>query len=176
ASTTSTTRNPATEEAICTGAEAGREGGDRAVRAARAAFEGQWSKMRPAERQRVLWRLGDLILEHGDELARLETLDNGKPIFESRQIDVPMAANCFHYFAGWATKLAGETLPVSPAFLTYTLREPLGVVGAIVPWNFPMIMVGWKAAPALAAGNTVVLKPAEITPLTAIRIGELALE
>ena len=174
---TYTTFNPATEEPICVVAEAGPEDVDRAVRAARAAFEGgPWPKLRPAERQKILFRLGDLILEHGDELARLETLDNGKPIFESRQIDVPMTANCFHYFAGWATKLAGETLPVSPAFLTYTLREPLGVVGAIVPWNFPMIMVGWKAAPALAAGNTVVLKPAEITPLTAIRIGELALE
>ena len=173
---TYTTFNPATEEPICTVAEAGPEDVDRAVRAARAAFEGPWSKMKPAERQRVLWRLGDLILEHGDEIARLETLDNGKPIFESRQIDVPMAANCFHYFAGWVTKLAGETLPVSPSFFTFTLREPLGVVGAIIPWNFPMIMVGWKAAPALAAGNCVVLKPAEITPLTAIRIGELALE
>ena len=114
---TYTTFNPATEEPICTVAEAGPEDVDRAVRAARAAFEGPWSKMRPAERQRVLWRLGDLILEHGDEIARLETLDNGKPIFESRQIDVPMAANCFHYFAGWVTKLAGETLPVSPSFL-----------------------------------------------------------
>ena len=173
---TYTTFNPATEEPICTVAEAGPEDVDRAVRAARAAFEGPWSKMRPAERQRVLWRLGDLILEHGDEIARLETLDNGKPIFESRQIDVPMAANCFHYFAGWVNKLAGETLPVSPSFFTFTLREPLGVVGAIIPWNFPMIMVGWKAAPVLAAGNCVVLKPAEITPLTAIRIGELALE
>ena len=173
---TYTTFNPATEEPICTVAEAGPEDVDRAVRAARAAFEGPWSKMKPAERQKVLWRLGDLILEHGDEIARLETLDNGKPIFESRQIDVPMAANCFHYFAGWVTKLAGETLPVSPSFFTFTLREPLGVVGAIIPWNFPMIMVGWKAAPALAAGNCVVLKPAEITPLTAIRIGELALE
>src|SRR6266571_6453684 len=163
---TYTTFNPATEEPICTVAEAGPEDVDRAVRAARAAFEGPWSRMKPAERQKILWRLGDLILEHGDEIARLETLDNGKPIFESRQIDVPMAANCFHYFAGWTTKLAGETLPVSPSFFTFTLREPLGVVGAIVPWNFPMIMVGWKAAPALAAGNTVVLKPAEITPLT----------
>ena len=109
--------------------------------------------MRPADRQRILWKLGDLILEHGDEIARLETLDNGKPIFESRQIDIPMVANCFHYFSGWTTKLAGETLPVSPSFFNYTLREPLGVVGAIIPWNFPMIMVGWKAAPALAAGT-----------------------
>ena len=174
---TFTSINPATEEPVCAVAEAGAEDVDRAVRAARAAFDsGPWPKMRAAERQRILTRLGDLVMEHADELGRLETLDNGKPIFESRQVDVPMVANCFHYFAGWATKLAGETLPVSPAFFTYTLREPLGVVGAIIPWNFPMIMVGWKAAPALAAGNTVVLKPAELTPLTAIRIAELALE
>ncbi len=174
---TFTTRNPATEEPITTVAEAGVEDVERAVRAARAAFEsGPWRTMKPAERQRLLWKLGDLILAHADELARLETLDNGKPIFESRQIDIPMVANCFHYFAGWATKLAGETLPVHPAFFTYTLREPLGVVGAIIPWNFPMIMVGWKCAPALAAGNTVIVKPAELTPLTAIRIAELALE
>ncbi|MBI1798188.1 MAG: aldehyde dehydrogenase family protein [Candidatus Eisenbacteria bacterium] len=157
---TFTTSNPATEAPICAVAEAGPEDVDRAVKAARAAFEsGPWPKLRPAERQRVLWKLGDLILEHADELALLETLDNGKPIFESRHADVPMVANCFHYFSGWATKLAGETLPVSPAFFTYTLREPLGVVGAIIPWNFPMIMVGWKAAPALAAGNCVVRKP-----------------
>ena len=174
---TFTTMNPATEEPLCAVAEAGVEDVDRAVKAARAAFEsGPWPRMKPAERQKALFRLGDLILAHGDELARLETLDNGKPIFESRQIDVPMVANCFHYFAGWATKLAGETLPVNPAFFTYTLREPLGVVGAIIPWNFPMIMVGWKAAPALAAGNCVILKPAELTPLTAIRIAELGLE
>ena len=147
------------------------------MRAARAAFEsGPWSKMRPAERQRILWKLGDLILEHADEIARLETLDNGKPIFESRQIDVPMVAGCFHYFSGWATKLGGETVPVNPSVFTFTLREPLGVVGAIIPWNFPMIMVGWKAAPALAAGNCVILKPAAETPLTAVRIGELALQ
>src|SRR5262247_353987 len=174
---TFTTYNPATEEPICAVAEAGAEDVDRAVKAARTAFEsGPWSKMRPADRQRILWKLGDLILANADEIARLETLDNGKPIFESRQVDIPMVANCFHYFSGWTTKLAGETLPVSPSFFNYTLREPLGVVGAIIPWNFPMIMVGWKAAPALAAGNTVVLKPAELTPLTAIRIGELALE
>ncbi len=171
------TVNPATEEVITTVAEAGVEDVDRAVRAARAAFEGgPWPKLRPAERQRILWRLGDLVMQHADELARLETLDNGKPIFESRQIDVPMVAGCFQYFAGWATKLGGETLPVSPGWFTYTLREPLGVVGAIIPWNFPMIMVGWKCAPALAAGNCVVLKPAAETPLTALRIGRLALE
>ncbi|HEY3215041.1 MAG TPA: aldehyde dehydrogenase family protein [Candidatus Eisenbacteria bacterium] len=171
------TINPATEEPVCAVARAGPEDVDRAVRAARAAFEsGPWPRMRPAERQKVLWRLGDLILEHADEIARLETLDNGKPIFESRQIDVPMVAGCFHYFSGWTTKLTGDTVPVSPSWLTYTVREPIGVVGAIVPWNFPMIMVGWKCAPALAAGNCVVLKPAAETPLTAVRIGELALE
>jgi aldehyde dehydrogenase (NAD+) len=172
---TFTTMNPATEEPITTVALAGPLDVDRAVKSARAAFDGAWGRMKPADRQKALFKLGDLILANADELGRLETLDNGKPIFESRQIDAPMAANCFHYFAGWATKLAGQTLPVNPAFLNYTLREPLGVVGAIIPWNFPMIMVGWKAAPALAAGNSVVLKPAELTPLTAIRIGELAL-
>jgi len=171
------TRNPATEERITDVAEAGVEDVDRAVRAARKAFdEGPWTRMRPAERARLLWKLGDLVLAHADELARLETMDNGKPIFESRQIDIGMVAGCFHYFSGWATKLAGETTAVSPGQFTFTLREPVGVVGAIVPWNFPMIMVGWKAAPALAAGNTVVVKPASETPLTAIRIGELALE
>jgi len=173
---TFTTYNPATEEAITTVASAGAEDVDRAVKAARAAFEGPWGKMKPSDRQRVLFKLGDLILANAEELGRLETMDNGKPIFESKLIDAPMAANCFHYFAGWATKIHGDTLPVNPAFLNYTLREPLGVVGAIIPWNFPMIMVGWKCAPALAAGNCVVLKPAELTPLTALRIGELALE
>jgi len=174
---TFTTTNPATEEVITTVAEAGVEDVERAVRAARAAFEsGPWPRMRPAERQRILWKLGDLILDHADEIARLETLDNGKPIFESRQIDVPMVASCFHYFAGWATKLYGDTIPVNPSWFTFTMREPVGVIGAIIPWNFPMIMVGWKCAPALAAGNCVVLKPAAETPLTAIRIGQLALE
>ncbi|MEO5618863.1 MAG: aldehyde dehydrogenase family protein [Candidatus Eisenbacteria bacterium] len=171
------TTNPATEEIITTVAEAGAEDVDRAVLAARAAFEsGPWPKMRPAERQRILWKLGDLILQNADEIARLETLDNGKPIFESRQVDVPMVAGCFQYFAGWATKLYGDTIPVNPAWFNFTLREPIGVIGAIIPWNFPMIMVGWKCAPALAAGNCVVLKPAAETPLTAIRIGQLALE
>jgi acyl-CoA reductase-like NAD-dependent aldehyde dehydrogenase len=170
------TRNPATGETITLVAEAGVEDVDRAVRAARAAFDGPWGRMKSAERARALWKLGDLILANADEIARLETLDNGKPIFESRQIDIHMVAGCFHYFSGWATKLTGDTTNVNPSFFTYTLREPLGVVGAIIPWNFPMIMVGWKAAPALAAGNAVVLKPAAETPLTAIRIGELALE
>ena len=174
---TFTTVNPATEEPICEVAEGGPEDVDRAVKAARAAFDsGPWPKMKPAERQRLLWKWSELIEQHADEIARLETLDNGKPIFESRLVDIPMVVNTFQYFAGWATKIAGETLPVNPAFFTYTLREPIGVVGAIIPWNFPMIMTGWKTAPALAAGNTVVLKPAELTPLSAIRIGELAIE
>jgi acyl-CoA reductase-like NAD-dependent aldehyde dehydrogenase len=173
---TFTTVNPATEEPITTVAEAGAEDVDRAVRAARAALEGPWAKLKPIDRSRVLWKLGDLVLAHADELARLETLDNGKPIFESRFVDIDMVARCFHYFSGWSTKLTGDTTPVNPGWLTYTLREPVGVVGAIIPWNFPMIMVGWKVAPALAAGNTIVVKPAELTPLTAIRIAELALE
>jgi len=173
---TFTTVNPATEEPITTVAEAGPEDVDRAVKAARAALDGAWSKMKPIDRSRVLWKLGDVVLEHADELARLETLDNGKPIFESRLVDIDMVARCFHYFSGWATKITGDTTPVNPSLFTYTLREPVGVVGAIIPWNFPMIMVGWKAAPALAAGNSIVVKPAELTPLTAIRIAELALE
>ena len=173
---TFTTVNPATEEPITTVAEAGPEDVDRAVKAANAALNGAWAKMKPIDRSRVLWKLGDLVLEHADELARLETLDNGKPIFESRYVDIDMVARCFHYFSGWSTKIAGDTTPVNPSLFTYTLREPVGVVGAIIPWNFPMIMVGWKAAPALAAGNSIVVKPAELTPLTAIRIAELALE
>jgi len=173
---TFTTVNPATEEPITTVAEAGPEDVDRAVKAARAALDGAWSKMKPIDRSRVLWKVGDVVLEHADELARLETLDNGKPIFESRLVDIDMVARCFHYFSGWATKITGDTTPVNPSLFTYTLREPVGVVGAIIPWNFPMIMVGWKAAPALAAGNSIVVKPAELTPLTAIRIAELALE
>ena len=173
---TFTTVNPATEEIITTVAEAGIEDVDRAVKAARAALNGPWGRMKPIDRSRVLWRLGDLILANADEIARLETLDNGKPITESRHVDIDMVARCFHYFSGWASKITGDTTSVNANMFTYTLREPVGVVGAIIPWNFPMIMVGWKAAPALAAGNTIVIKPAELTPLSAIRIGELALE
>lgn len=170
------TVNPATEEIITTVAEGGAEDVDRAVKAARAALDGPWAKMKAIDRSRVLWKLGDLILQNADELARLETLDNGKPIFESRYVDIDMAAKCFHYFSGWASKLTGDTTNVNPNLFTYTLREPIGVVGAIIPWNFPMIMVGWKVAPALAAGNTIIVKPAELTSLTAIRIAELALD
>ncbi|HEV8201363.1 MAG TPA: aldehyde dehydrogenase family protein [Candidatus Polarisedimenticolia bacterium] len=171
------TINPATEEAITDVAEAGPEDVDAAVQAARKAFEsGPWSKMSGADRGRILWKLGDLIEANVQELGRLETLDQGKTITESTRVDVPLAADCFRYYAGWTTKLEGETIPVRAPSLNYTLREPLGVVGAITPWNFPILMAAWKIAPALAAGNTMVLKPAKETPLTALVIAELALE
>jgi acyl-CoA reductase-like NAD-dependent aldehyde dehydrogenase len=172
------TRNPATGKVLARVAEGGREDANRAVKAARAAFEsGPWPKMTPSQRGRLLWKVADLIEEHADELALLETLDNGKPIRYSKGGDVPLTADHFRYFAGWATKIEGETVPVSiPNMFTYTLREPLGVVAQIIPWNFPMQMASWKLAPALAAGNTVILKPAELTSLTALRIGELICE
>ena len=132
--------------------------------------------MSARERGRILWKLGDLLMQRVDEIARLETLHNGKPIFESRQIEVPAAAECFQYYAGWADKVHGETIPVKGNYLAYTLREPVGVVAAIVPWNFPLLLAAWKVAPALACGNTVVLKPASQTPLTALALGDLALE
>ena len=172
------TLNPATGKVLAHVAEGDAEDINRAVAAARKAFEsGPWPKMTPSQRGRLLWRVAELIEEHADELAMLETLDNGKPIKYSKASDVPLTADHFRYFAGWATKIEGETIPVSiPSMLTYTLREPLGVVGQIIPWNFPMQMASWKLAPALAAGNTVILKPAEQTPLTALRIGELICE
>ncbi len=172
------TYNPATGKVLTHVAEGDAEDINRAVAAARAAFEsGPWAKMTPSQRGRLLWRVAELIEEHADELAMLETLDNGKPIKYSKASDVPLTADHFRYFAGWATKIEGETIPVSiPNMFTYTLREPLGVVGQIIPWNFPMQMAAWKLAPALACGNTVVLKPAEQTPLTALRIGELICE
>jgi acyl-CoA reductase-like NAD-dependent aldehyde dehydrogenase len=132
--------------------------------------------MSASERGRLLWRLADLIEKNIDELAELETLDNGKPIFESRQVDMPMVVDVFRYHAGWATKIHGETVNTFETAFTYTLREPVGVVGAIVAWNFPLLLASWKLAPALACGNTVVFKPAEQTPLTALRFGELAME
>ncbi len=172
------TYNPATGKVLTHVAEGDAEDINRAVAAARAAFEsGPWPKMTPSQRGRLLWRMAELIEEHADELAMLETLDNGKPIKYSKASDVPLTADHFRYFAGWATKIEGETIPVSiPNMFTYTLREPLGVVGQIIPWNFPMQMAAWKLAPALACGNTVVLKPAEQTPLTALRLGELLCE
>jgi len=168
--------NPATEEVIASVAAAGEPDVDRAVRSARATFESdKWRKMSARQRGEAVWRLGELILKNKDELARLETLNNGKPVFES-MIDVRLAAATYKYYGGWADKIHGETIPVDGPFLNYTLREPLGVVGAIVPWNFPISLAAWKIAPALACGNTVVLKPAELTPFTAIRMAELAIE
>ncbi len=170
------TINPATTEPLAEIAEGDAPDVDLAVQAARQAFEGPWGKMSAAERGKALWRLGDLILKHVDEIARLESLDAGKPIAETTRIDVPLTADVFHYYAGAATKLEGSTIPVSGPYFNYTLREPIGVVGLIVPWNFPLLIASRKVAPALAAGNTVVLKPAEESPLTALRLGELALE
>lgn len=172
------TINPATGEVLARVAEGDAEDVNRAVVAARKAFEsGPWPKLTPSQRGRLLWKLADLIEAHADELAELETLDNGKPIKYSKAIDIAATADHFRYFAGWATKLEGDTIPVSiPNMLTYTLREPLGVVGQIIPWNFPLQMAAWKLAPALACGNTAILKPAEQTPLTALRLGELACE
>lgn len=173
------TINPATGELIATVAHAGRLDADRAVKAARHALdEGPWPKMTPAERGRIISKLGDLLLQNVDDLALLETLDQGKPLSVASSIDIPSAASLFHYMSGWCTKLTGETIPISVPgeFHTYTVREPVGVVALIVPWNFPLAIAAWKVAPALAAGNTIILKPAEQTPLTALRLGELALE
>ena len=168
--------NPATGEVLAHVAEADAADVDRAVKAARAAFEAGWGASSPYERQRVLLRIADLIEEHAEELAQLESLDNGKVIFESRNVDVAGAAATFRYYAGWPTKIYGETNPSDAAFFSYTLREPVGVCGQIIPWNFPLLMAAWKLAPALACGNTAILKPAEQTPLTALRLGELILE
>ncbi|MDQ6828243.1 MAG: aldehyde dehydrogenase family protein [Gemmatimonadota bacterium] len=168
--------NPATESVVASVAEGDAADMDRAVMSARATFESdKWKTMSARQRGAALYKLGQLCLEHRDELARFETLNNGKPIFES-MIDVNLAAETFMYYGGWADKVHGETIPVNGPFLNYTLREPLGVVGAIVPWNFPMSLASWKIGPALACGNTIVLKPAEQTPFTAIRMAELALE
>ena len=175
--------DPATEEVIAHVAEGEAADIDRAVRAARQAFDsGPWRKITPSERGRMLWRLGDLLESHAEELAQLESLDNGKPLKVARMADVPMAVDMFRYMAGWATKIEGHTIPISAApapqvnFLAYTRHEPIGVVGQIIPWNFPLLMAAWKLAPALACGCTIVLKPAEQTPLTALRLGELLLE
>ena len=168
--------NPATEEVVAEVASATSEDTDRAVRSARRAFESdQWQTTSARRRGEMLYRLGELILEHKDELTRLETLNNGKPLFESA-IDLKLTVDTFKYYGGWADKIHGETIPIDGPYFNYTLREPLGVVGAIVPWNFPMSLAAWKVAPAIACGNTVVLKPAEQTPFTMLRIAELALE
>jgi phenylacetaldehyde dehydrogenase len=177
------TVNPATGLPLATVAEGGAVDIDVAVRAARRAFDdGPWSRMTPSERSRIIWRIGDLINEHLEEFAELETLDNGKPLGVARAADVPLAAELFRYMAGWATKIEGNTIalsvPYAPGaqFHAYTLREPIGVVGQIIPWNFPLLMAAWKIGPALATGNTVVLKPAEQTPLSALYLAEIMTE
>lgn len=171
------TINPATGDAICRVAEADTLDVDKAVRAARAAFEsGPWPKLAAAERGRMLYKLADVLEAHAEELARLETLDNGKPLNESRYADVPLSIATFRYYAGWADKIQGRTIPVAGPHFCYTRLQPVGVVGQIIPWNFPLLMLAMKLAPALAAGNTVVLKPAEQTPLSALRVGELIVE
>jgi phenylacetaldehyde dehydrogenase len=179
------TFDPATEASLGSVAHGEAEDIDRAVRAARRCFDDQhsdWRRMTPSERGKVIHRIGDLILEHADELALLETLDNGKPLAIAKAADVTLAADLFHYMSGWATKIEGNTVPISALtapeseFLAYTRKEPVGVVGQIIPWNFPLLMAAWKLGPALAAGVTVVLKPAEQTPLSALRLGELMME
>ncbi|MGA7617488.1 MAG: aldehyde dehydrogenase family protein [Thermoanaerobaculia bacterium] len=170
--------NPATEEKICDVASAGPEDVDRAVRAARAQLEpgSEWQKMKPRDRAKVLWRLADLLSSNAAEIGRIETLDNGKPIFESQYVDTPAAAECLYYFAGWSGKVTGETIPVQEGAFTYTMREPVGLVGAITPWNFPLMLAVWKIAPALACGNTLVVKPATNTPLSILKFAEYAKE
>ena len=171
------TINPSTGEAICQVAEADAVDVDAAVHAAREAFEhGPWRTMNASARGRLLYRLADLIEANAEGLAQLEALDNGKPVSVARAVDVAKAVACYRYFAGWADKVHGKTIPIDGDFLCYTRHEPIGVVGQIIPWYFPMLMMAWKLAPALATGNTVVLKPAEQTPLSALRIGELILE
>jgi acyl-CoA reductase-like NAD-dependent aldehyde dehydrogenase len=168
--------DPSTGTVMANVAEADAADVDKAVRAARKAFdEGPWSRMSPSERGRVLWKLADLIETHAEEFAILESLDNGKPLTVARLADVPLTIDMFRYMAGWATKITGTTIPISfPGdYLCYTMREPVGVVGQIIPWNFPLLMAAWKLAPALATGCTVVLKVAEQTPLSALRLGEL---
>ncbi|HEY6273882.1 MAG TPA: aldehyde dehydrogenase family protein, partial [Terriglobales bacterium] len=172
------TLNPATGEEICQISEADAQDVDRAVQVARAAFrEGSpWRRLSAAERGRLLNKLADLIEKNADELARLESLDNGKPYSVALAADLPLTIACYRYYAGWADKVQGRTIPINGPYFCYTRLEPIGVVGQIIPWNFPLLMQAWKLAPALATGNTVVLKPAEQTPLTALRVGELIVE
>ncbi|MFZ5475922.1 MAG: aldehyde dehydrogenase family protein [Myxococcota bacterium] len=170
------THNPATGQPLADLARARREDVDDAVASAKRAFTGGWAKLDVYERQRILWKIGELVLAQVEELARLETLDTGKPLTNARTIDVPRTADTFFYFSGWATKLTGETIPVRGPFLTYTVREPLGVIGAITPWNFPLLLAARKIAPALAAGNTVVLKPPEEASLSSLALARIVAE
>ena len=172
------TVNPSTGETICDVAEADAADVNLAVKAARAAFHSKapWRRMSAAERGRLLNRLADLMEKHADELAKLESLDNGKPYSVAKAADLPLSIACYRYYAGWADKVQGKTIPVGGDYFCYTRHEPVGVVGQIIPWNFPLLMQAWKLAPALATGNTVVMKPAEQTPLTALRVAELISE
>ena len=171
------TLNPSTGEVIARVSEGDKADVDKAVKAARRAFdEGPWRKMNARERGKLMYKLADLMESHQEELAQLETLDNGKPIRDSRAADLPLAIDCYRYYAGWADKVEGKTIPINGPYMCYTRHEPVGVVGQIIPWNFPILMQAWKWGPALAMGCTVVLKPAEQTPLSALRVGELAME
>src|ERR1700724_917499 len=174
--------NPSNEAVIARVADCRRADVDLAVAAARKAFDhGPWPRMSPSARGKILWKIGDLILENLEELAQLEALDNGKPIGVARGADVPLAADLFHYMAGWATKIEGSTISLSVPYTpeaqyhAYTRKEPIGVVAQIIPWNFPLLMAAWKLGPVLTAGCTVVLKPAEETPLSALRLAQLCL-
>ena len=169
--------NPANEEPLAAVGKGDERDIDAAVAAARKAFdEGPWPKMSPHERGRIVWKLGDLIQQNLDEMAKLESLCTGKTMFDSGKVEIPFAAEVFRYYAGWATKIHGETLQLRDNAFTFTLRHPVGVIGAIVPWNFPFLLSSWKLAPALAAGNTVVIKPASQTPLTALKFAQLCQE
>jgi aldehyde dehydrogenase (NAD+) len=171
------TIDPTSGETLCNVAEGDKADIDLAVKAAREAFEkGPWSRMDAAGRGRLLNKLADAIESHKDELAALESLDNGKPIADSLAADLPLTIACYRYYAGWADKITGQSLPLAGPYFSYTRHEPVGVVGQIIPWNFPLLMQAWKWGPALACGNTVVLKPAEQTPLTALRVAQLAQE
>lgn len=170
------TLNPATGQVICQVAEADRGDVDLAVKAARKALDGPWGRMNASDRARLMHKLADAIESRMEELATLETLDNGKPIGDSLAADLPLTIKCYRYYAGWADKIQGKTIPVDGTYFCYTRHEPVGVVGQIIPWNFPLLMQAWKWGPALACGNTIVLKPAEQTPLTALRVGQLAME
>src|SRR5215469_10591760 len=176
------TYNPATGEVLAQVAEGDKEDINRAVKAARRAFENPaWADMPASQRGRLIWKLADLMEARAEEFAQLESLDNGKPLAIARVADVPLAVDLFRYMAGWATKIEGNAIPISAGtkrtqYLAYTRREPVGVVGQIIPWNFPLAMAAWKLGPALACGCTSVLKPAEQTPLTALRLGELIIE
>src|ERR1700692_67214 len=177
------TYNPATGEILAQAAEGDCADIEEAVKAARKAFDhGPWRRMTASERGRLIWKLADLLEAHTEEFGYLESLDNGKPLAIAKAADVPLAVDLFRYMAGWATKIEGNTIPLSvpytpgAKYLAYTLREPVGVVGQIIPWNFPLLMAAWKLGPALATGCTVVLKPAEQTPLSALRLGDLIME